>query len=136
MIALTTSKTARPAPLPAPVPHPVDNGHARWGRFFIVRHHGSCLSRTQLSAHASTTPRGAPDTGTQAGAARNPLPGMATGRYFHRMTRPGDAMANDDKPARVRVPVREERRGFWGEWGWTIISVIARTILRGIFHRG
>ena len=93
--------------------------------------------RACCSPHASTTPRGAPDTGgAQAGAARNPLPGMATGRYFPRMTRTGDAMANDDEPARVRVPVREERRGFWGEWGWMIVSEVVRAILRGIFYRG
>ena len=44
-------------------------------------------------------------------------------------------MATDDKPARRRVPVREERRGFWGEWGWTIIFVIVQSIIRGILFR-
>ena len=44
-------------------------------------------------------------------------------------------MATADRPARRRVPVREERRGFWGEWGWTVVSVVAQAIIRGIFHR-
>ena len=44
-------------------------------------------------------------------------------------------MSNDDAPTRRRVPVREERLGFWREWGWTIISEVVQAIIRGILFR-
>ena len=44
-------------------------------------------------------------------------------------------MSNGDAPTHRRVPVREERRGFWGEWGWTIISEVVQAIIRGILFR-
>ena len=50
------------------------------------------------------------------------------------MSGDGDAMATNDRPARRRVPVREERLGFRDEWGWTIIFVVVRTIVLAIIR--
>lgn len=44
-------------------------------------------------------------------------------------------MPNGDASIRRRVPVRDERLGFWREWGWTIISEVVQAIIRGILFR-